>query len=445
MFALSPSGGAAGGAADYAYSLVGELADDDKLGLSESGAVLLKPRETGSDSEVLALTAQVNDRGLGADLTPPVQLTLRVKYLPGALPPPPPLGLVWTNALTGVKTTIAAPGGGAQTVPTFTIGIVQSQVAQLSLIAGRFSATGGRGDLRVESARSGGALGGEFLADGRVRLEATCEAKSRVFGVRVSDSDVGIAPIDFRVALAVGCNTPFGELEAQVPPGDNVSGTGAADLSAVVKLQVPFIGAQPKRYTVLTNLRFKDPAERESGASLVIVSRDSAVYIGNRGTSANPRYEVGLLGVGSILSPSNEGGSTNTDTVDKDDRTIRSVVFRATGSGRIDRLYTIRIQIASDFRLRVVHDRTQPDSPQVEGIATTAYFRGTEVLFSPSTKEWDIAHIISTHGDGDHYTWIAGADKANLHILAASINPVRRTDGWRLNPASGRMRTAFCG
>ena len=417
LFALSPSGGAAGGAADYAYSLVGAAAND-KLGLSESGAVLLKPRETGSDSEVLALTAQVNDRGLGADLTPPVQLTLRVKYLPGALPPPPPLGLVWTNALTGVKTTIAAPGGGTQTVPTFTIGIVQSQVAQLSLIAGRFSATGGRGDLRVESARSGGALGGEFLADGRVRLEATCEAKSRVFGVRVSDSDVGIAPIDFRVALAVGCNTPFGELEAQVPPGDNVSGTGAADLSAVVKLQVPFIGAQPKRYTVLTNLRFKDPAERESGASLVIVSRDSAVYVGNRGSSANPRYEVGLLGVGSILSPSNEGGSTNTDTVDKDDRTIRSVVFRATGSGRIDRLYTIRIQLASDFRLRVVHDRTQPDSPQVEGIATTAYFRGTEVLFSPSTKEWDIAHIISTHGDGDHYTWIAGADKANLHIFS---------------------------
>ena len=418
LFALSPSGGAAGGAADYAYSLVGAIAND-KLGLSESGAVLLKPRETGSDSEVLALTAQVNDRGLGADLTPPVQLTLRVKYLPGALPPPPPLGLVWTNALTGVKTTIAAPGGGAQTVPTFTIGIVQSQVAQLSLIAGRFSATGGRGDLRVESARSGGALGGEFLADGRVRLEATCEAKSRVFGVRVSDSDVGIAPIDFRVALAVDCNTPFGELEAQVPPGDNVSGTGAADLSAVVKHQVPFIGeTQPKRYTVLTNLRFKDPAERESGASLVIVSRDSAVYVGNRGSSANPRYEVGLLGVGSILSPSNEGGSTNTDTVDKDDKTIRSVVFRATGSGRIDRLYTIRIQLASDFRLRVVHDRTQPDSPQVEGIATTAYFRGTEVLFSPSTKEWDIAHIISTHGDGDHYTWIAGADKANLHIFS---------------------------
>ena len=417
LFALSPSGGAAGGAADYAYSLVGAIAND-KLGLSESGAVLLKPRETGSDSEVLALTAQVNDRGLGADLTPPVQLTLRVKYLPGALPPPPPLGLVWTNALTGVKTTIAAPGGGTQTVPTFTIGILQSQVAQLSLIAGRFSATGGRGDLRVESARSGGALGGEFLADGRVRLEATCEAKTRVFAVRVSDSDVGIAPIDFRVALAVGCNTPFGELEAQVPPGDNVSGTGAADLSAVVQHQLPFIGAQPKRYTVLTNLRFKDPAERESGASLVIVSRDSAVYIGNRGTSANPRYEVGLLGVGSILSPSNEGGSTNTDTVDKDDRTIRSVVFRATGSGRIDRLYTIRIQLASDFRLRVVHDRTQPDSPQVEGIATTAYFRGTEVLFSPSTKEWDIAHIISTHGDGGHYTWIAGADKANLHIFS---------------------------
>ena len=417
LFALSPSGGAAGGAADYAYSLVGAIAND-KLGLSESGAVLLKPRETGSDSEVLALTAQVNDRGLGADLTPPVQLTLRVKYLPGALPPPPPLGLVWTNALTGVKTTIAAPGGGAQTVPTFTIGILESQVAQLSLIAGRFSATGGRGDLRVESARSGGALGGEFLADGRVRLEATCEAKTRVFAVRVSDSDVGIAPIDFRVALAVGCNTPFGELEAQVPPGDNVSGTGAADLSAVVKLQVPFIGAQPKRYTVLTNLRFKDPAERESGASLVIVSRDSAVYIGNRGTSANPRYEVGLLGVGSILSPSNEGGSTNTDTVDKDDRTIRSVVFRATGSGRVDRLYTIRIQLASDFRLRVVHDRTLPDSPQVEGIATTAYFRGTEVLFSPSTKEWDIAHIISTHGDGGHYTWVAGADKANLHIYS---------------------------
>ena len=418
LFALSPSGGAAGGAADYAYSLVGAVAND-KLGLSESGEVLLKPRETGSDSEVLALTAQVNDRGLGADLTPPVQLTLRVKYLPGALPPPPPLGLVWTNALTGVKTTIAAPGGGAQTVPTFTIGIVQSQVAQLSLIAGRFSATGGRGDLRVESARSGGALGGEFLADGRVRLEATCEAKSRVFAVRVSDSDVGIAPIDFRVALAVDCNTPFGELEAQVPPGEAVSGTGAADLSAVVKHQVPFIGeTQPKRYTVLTNLRFKDPAERESGASLVIVSRDSAVYVGNRGTSANPRYEVGLLGVGSILSPSNEGGSTNTDTVDKDDRTIRSVVFRATGSGRIDRLYTIRIQLASDFRLRVVHDRTQPDSPQVEGIATTAYFRGTEVLFSPSTKEWDIAHIISTHGDGDHYTWIAGADKANLHIFS---------------------------
>ena len=168
----------------------------------------------------------------------------------------------------------------------------------------------------------------------------------------------------------------------------------------------------------MTNLRFKDPAERESGASLVIVSRDSAVYVGNRGSSANPRYEVGLLGVGSILSPSNEGGSTNTDTVDKDDRTIRSVVFRATGSGRVDRLYTIRIQLASDFRLRVVHDRTQPDSPQVEGIATTAYFRGTEVLFSPSTKEWDIAHIISTHGDGDHYTWIAGADKANLHIFS---------------------------
>ena len=418
LFALSPSGGAAGGAADYAYSLVGAAAND-KLGLSESGAVLLKPRETGSDSEVLALTAQVNDRGLGADLTPPVQLTLRVKYLPGALPPPPPLGLVWTNALTGVKTTIAAPGGGAQTVPTFTIGIVQSQVAQLSLIAGRFSATGGRGDARVESARSGGALGGEFLADGRVRLEATCEAKSRVFAVRVSDSDVGIAPIDFRVALAVDCNTPFGELEAQVPPGDNVSGTGAADLSAVVKHQVPFLDeTQPKRYTVLTNLRFKDPAERESGASLVIVSRDSAVYVGNRGSSANPRYEVGLLGVGSILSPSNEGGSTNTDTVKADDRTIRSVVFRATGSGRIDRLYTIRIQLASDFRLRVVHDRTQPDSPQVEGIATTAYFRGTEVLFSPSTKEWDIAHIISTHGDGDHYTWIAGADKANLHIFS---------------------------
>ena len=264
LFELIPTGGAAGGADDYEFSVVGAPASNllhlDPIGNGDGGLYFRSsnPAPAGSNTEIHELTVAINDKGLGSELTPPLLTTVRIKYLPEGtpLPPPPPplpLGLVWTSQTGGTKTTLTNPAVlGAVPPITVSVQVLPAQAVLASVVAGRFEATGGRGNLQLRFLRSFTReellpfispsdplrvsklaalraarlpdLGAAFLQDGRVRIEATCDPKVRVMILEVRDS-AGGSPERFRIAIETisECAAPpppppppFSDLEAKL-------------------------------------------------------------------------------------------------------------------------------------------------------------------------------------------------------------------------------------
>ena len=245
FFALTPSGGAAGGAADYELSVVGSPAEDFMRFDAATGEFFLKAAEPGSNTEVFEITVVLNDKGLGSELTPPVSTILSIKYLPVNVPLPsyPQVGLTWTNEQTSAETSFPPPPSSGD-APFTTVRVDAEPGGRVSLIAGRFMATGGSGNVRVELAEilplfipqydpklnptgrvdeqerlalQARYLPLEFLPDGRVRIEATCIGKDVSIRVRVSDAESGASQI-FRAAVATeACPPPaFSDLEVRL-------------------------------------------------------------------------------------------------------------------------------------------------------------------------------------------------------------------------------------
>ena len=246
FFALTPIGGAAGGAADYEFSRFGIAQTSDFMRFDEAtGEFFLKQGEQGSDSEVFVITVMINDKGLGSELTPPLLTTVSIKYLAPNTPLPsyPPVGLTWTNEQTSAETSFPPPPSSGD-APFTTVRVDAEPGGRVSLIAGRFMATGGSGNVRVELAEilplsipqydlklnptgrvdeqerlalQARYLPLEFLPDGRVRIEATCIDKEVSIRVRVSDAESGASQI-FRAAVATeACPPPvFSDLEAKL-------------------------------------------------------------------------------------------------------------------------------------------------------------------------------------------------------------------------------------
>ena len=418
FFALTPSGGAAGGAADYELSVVGSPAEDFMRFDAATGEFFLKAAEPGSNTEVFEITVVINDKGLGRELTPPVSTTVSIKYLPANSPLPsyPPLVLTWTNEQTSAETRIPPPPREGNS-PFTRVRVDAKPEGRVSLIAGRFMATGGSGNVRVESAEilplfidpktepeeipalRERYLPLEFLPDGRVRIEATCIDKEVSIRVRVSDAESGASQI-FRAAVATeACPPPaFSDLEAKLAGKRHrddrnklnsllrfggqefdfiTRGTddGApVDLNSVIRtFYVPGEGSTTsgREYVILRDVRFKN-GDRDAN---LIVERggdrfglrrtDEGVYEirFKRGQAYNTGNAHAVL----VLRAQNTGGGSIVRTeigVDQDgNRVARLVTTTVAGNpefaAREPRRYTLRIFTGSflHFDVREVQGR----------------------------------------------------------------------------------------
>ena len=418
LFSLIPSGGAAGGAADYTLSAVGVPTEDFMRFDEATGELFLKAAEAGSNSEVFEITVVLNDKGLGSELTPPLSTILSIKYLPqySPLPSYPALGLTWTNEQTSAETRIPPPPREGNS-PFTRVRVDAKPEGRVSLIAGRFMATGGSGNVRVESAEilplfidpktepeeipalQARYLPLEFLPDGRVRIEATCIGKDVSIRVRVSDAESGASQI-FRAAVATeACPPPvFSDLEAKLAGKRHrddrnklnsllrfggqefdfiTRGTddGApVDLNSVIRtFYVPGEGSTTsgREYVILRDVRFKN-GDRDAN---LIVERGGDRF-GLRRTNEGvyeirfkrgQAYNTGNAHAVLVLRAQNTGGGSIVRTeigVDRDgNRVARLVTTTVAGNpefaAREPRRYTLRIFTGSflHFDVREVQGR----------------------------------------------------------------------------------------
>ena len=478
FFALTPSGGAAGGAADYEFSVVGSPTEDFMRFDAATGEFFLKRAEAGSNTEVFEITVVLNDKGLGSELTPPVSTILSIKYLPANSPLPsyPPLVLTWTNEQTSAETRIPPPPREGNS-PFTRVRVDAKPEGRVSLIAGRFVATGGSGNARVESAEilplfidpktepeeipalQARYLPLEFLPDGRVRIEATCIGKDVSIRVRVSDAESGASQI-FRAAVATeACPPPaFSDLEAKlagkIPRDDRnklnsllrfggqefnfiTRGTddGApVDLNSVIRtFYVPDEGntTSGREYVILRDIRFKN-GDRDAN---LIVERggdrfglrrtDEGVYEirFKRGQAYNTGNAHAVL----VLRAQNTGGGSIVRTeigVDRDgNRVARLVTTTVAGNpefaAREPRRYTLRIHTGrfTHFEVYEVNTSRPGGGRLIEGgdFASILYYGGSTL--AADTNIADI-RVVEGPGRSNLETWVWQVEGGNTKAVA---------------------------
>ena len=478
FFALTPSGGAAGGAADYEFSVVGSPTEDFMRFDAATGEFFLKRAEAGSNTEVFEITVVLNDKGLGSELTPPVSTILSIKYLPANSPLPsyPPLVLTWTNEQTSAETRIPPPPREGNS-PFTRVRVDAKPEGRVSLIAGRFMATGGSGNARVESAEilplfidpktepeeipalQARYLPLEFLPDGRVRIEATCIGKDVSIRVRVSDAESGASQI-FRAAVATeACPPPaFSDLEAKlagkIPRDDRnklnsllrfggqefnfiTRGTddGApVDLNSVIRtFYVPDEGntTSGREYVILRDIRFKN-GDRDAN---LIVERggdrfglrrtDEGVYEirFKRGQAYNTGNAHAVL----VLRAQNTGGGSIVRTeigVDRDgNRVARLVTTTVAGNpefaDREPRRYTLRIHTGrfTHFEVYEVNTSRPGGGRLIEGgdFASILYYGGSTL--AADTNIADI-RVVEGPGRSNLETWVWQVEGGNTKAVA---------------------------
>ena len=420
FFVMTPSGGAADGAADYELSVVGVPAEDFIRFDAATGEFILKAGATqvASNTQNFEITVQLDDKNLGSELTPPLLTTVSIRYLPNGTPLPsyPQVGLTWTNEQTSAETRIPPPPREGNS-PFTRVRVDAKPEGRVSLIAGRFMATGGSGNARVESAEilplfidpktepeeipalQARYLPLEFLPDGRVRIEATCIGKDVSIRVRVSDAESGASQI-FRAAVATeACPPPaFSDLEAKLAGKRHrddrnklnsllrfggqefdliTRGTddGApVDLNSVIRtFYVPGEGntTSGREYVILRDVRFKN-GDRDAN---LIVERGGDRF-GLRRTNEGvyeirfkrgQAYNTGNAHAVLVLRAQNTGGGSIVRTeigVDQDgNRVARLVTTTVAGNpefaDREPRRYTLRIHTGRflHFEVREVQGR----------------------------------------------------------------------------------------
>ena len=473
LFTMIPSGGAAGGAADYTLSAVGVPTEDFMRFDEATGELFLKAAEAGSNSEVFEITVVLNDKGLGSELTPPLSTILSIKYLPqySPLPSYPAIGLTWTNEQTSAETRIPPPPRNGN-APFTTVRVDAEREGLVSLIAGRFMATGGSGNVRVESAEilplfidpktepeeipalQARYLPLEFLPDGRVRIEATCIGKDVSIRVRVSDAESGASQI-FRAAVATeACPPPaFSDLEVRL-----VGQLNRAELSRLegktqqeisynrIRTKGPFDGGLVdvnsvirtfrvegdgqnrvyKPYRILQGIRFKDGdrdanliAERGAGPSGRFIFRKGSgdtyevLIKAGQGYQTNPNNPSIL-----VLRAQNRGGGSFVRTeisVDRDgNRVARLVTTTVAGNpefaDREPRRYTLRIYTG---RFGHFHVHNVETGALTEGGEALTVYGGS---FRADTAIADIWLQRIPSGDKGAWVWgfDGGSNKAEL-------------------------------
>ena len=406
LFVLAPSGGAAGGAADYEFSAVGVPTEDFMRFDAATGGFFLKPFEPGSNTEIFEITVVLNDKGLGSELTPPLTTVVKIRYLEHRTPLPSyaPLGLTWTNEQTSAETSFPPPPSSGD-APFTTVRVDAEPGGRVSLIAGRFMATGGSGNVRVELAEilplfipqydpklnptgrvdeqerlalQARYLPLEFLPDGRVRIEATCIGKDVSIRVRVSDAESGASQI-FRAAVATeACPPPaFSDLE--------VSRAGSLSRADRDKLEDPDLNNElisrqrlltrgaldgspvdvsnlirtfhppgddlnqpnPKEYVILKEIRFKD-GDRDANLLVERGGDRFGLRRTNEGVYAltfkkDQRYNTGNNHAVLVLRAQNRGGGS----------VVRTEISVDSNGNRVARLVTTTVAGNPEFADRV--------------------------------------------------------------------------------------------
>ena len=479
LFSLIPSGGAAGGAADYTLSAVGVPTEDFMRFDEATGELFLKAAEAGSNSEVFEITVVLNDKGLGSELTPPLSTILSIKYLPqySPLPSYPALGLTWTNEQTSAETRIPPPPREGNS-PFTRVRVDAKPEGRVSLIAGRFMATGGSGNVRVESAEilplfidpktepeeipalRERYLPLEFLPDGRVRIEATCIGKDVSIRVRVSDAESGASQI-FRAAVATeACPPPaFSDLEVRLVgqlSRDELSrleGKTQQEISYNrIRTKGPFDGTLVdvnsvirtfrvegdgqnrvfKEYRILQGIRFKDGdrdanliAERGAGLSGRFIFRKGrgdtyeVLIKAGQGYHLNENLSSEL-----VLRAQNRGGGSFVRTeisVDSNgNRVARLVTTTVAGNpefaDREPRRYTLRIYTGrfGHFHVHIPNTSGSPGSGPLVLGGVATTIYGG--AFAADTAIADIWLQDQPNGDTTPWVWgfDGGSNKAEL-------------------------------
>ena len=481
LFSMIPSGGAAGGAADYTLSVEGVPTEDFMRFDAATGELFLKAAEAGSNSEVFEITVVLNDKGLGSELTPPLSTILSIKYLPqySPLPSYPALGLTWTNEQTSAETRIPPPPREGNS-PFTRVRVDAKPEGRVSLIAGRFMATGGSGNVRVESAEilplfidpktepeeipalQARYLPLEFLPDGRVRIEATCIGKDVSIRVRVSDAESGASQI-FRAAVATeACPPPaFSDLEAKLAGKRHrddrnklnsllrfggqefdfiTRGTddGApVDLNSVIRtFHVPGEGdtTSGREYVILRDIRFKN-GDRDAN---LIVERGGDRF-GLRRTNEGvyeirfkrgQAYNTGNAHAVLVLRAQNTGGGSIVRTeigVDRDgNRVARLVTTTVAGNpefaAREPRRYTLRIFTGSylQFDVHEVNTSRPGGGRLVEGgeFASILYYEGSTLAVDTNIADiW----VVEQPARSNFGTWVWQVEGGNTKAVAFNL------------------------
>ena len=492
FFVMTPSGGAADGAADYELSVVGVPAEDFIRFDAATGEFILKAGATqvASNTQNFEITVQLDDKNLGSELTPPLLTTVSIRYLPNGTPLPsyPQVGLTWTNEQTSAETRIPPPPREGDS-PFTRVRVDAKPEGRVSLIAGRFMATGGSGNARVESAEilplfidpktepeeipalRERYLPLEFLPDGRVRIEATCIGKDVSIRVRVSDAESGASQI-FRAAVATeACPPPaFSDLEAKLAGKRHrddrnklnsllrfggqefdfiTRGTddGApVDLNSVIRtFFVPGEGetTSAREYVILRDIRFKN-GDRDAN---LIVERGGDRF-GLRRTNEGvyeirfkrgQAYNTGNAHAVLVLRAQNTGGGSIVRTeigVDRDgNRVARLVTTTVAGNpefaAREPRRYTLRIHTGRylHFDVHEVNTSRPGGGRLVEGgeFASILYYEGSTLAVDTNIADiW----VVEQPARSNFGTWVwqveGGDSKAVVFPLAGSNRRLRR-------------------
>ena len=481
FFALTPSGGAADGADDYEFSVVGSPVEDFMRFDAATGEFILNA----GNSQILAnnfeITVQVDDKNLGSELTPPLMMTVSIRYLDEitGLPSYAPLGLTWTNEQTSAETRIPPPPREGNS-PFTRVRVDAKPEGRVSLIAGRFMATGGSGNARVESAEilplfidpktepeeipalRERYLPLEFLPDGRVRIEATCIGKDVSIRVRVSDAESGASQI-FRAAVATeACPPPaFSDLEAKLAGKRHrddrnklnsllrfggqefdliTRGTddGApVDLNSVIRtFHVPGEGdtTSGREYVILRDIRFKN-GDRDAN---LIVERGGDRF-GLRRTNEGvyeirfkrgQAYNTGNAHAVLVLRAQNTGGGSIVRTeigVDRDgNRVARLVTTTVAGNpefaAREPRRYTLRIFTGSylQFDVHEVNTSRPGGGRLVEGgeFASILYYEGSTLAVDTNIADiW----VVEQPARSNFGTWVWQVEGGNTKAVAFNL------------------------
>ena len=202
VISLIASGGASNGN-DYKYSAIRENpAQILNLDVSAAGVVFIRGGVPGDAGNIMVVTAQVDDTGIGKEQTPAILVTLSMVYLPGNIPASPALELDWVDLRSQVTTALA---GFVPVEIEYTEG--EDSGAGM-VVAGSLTAKGGYGNLRITQVRHSGNLAVQLLNDNLVRLEYTCLRKIGIIIFRVQDDTPGGEKYkDFRVGFTTrnGC------------------------------------------------------------------------------------------------------------------------------------------------------------------------------------------------------------------------------------------------